>query len=96
MRVLHQRGPTGERTIVVAMSEEESTSGPGSAEPKIDARAKRFEAEEKLAIDTLAGWIGHPAVPGIIRRRVATVETVIMPIARHLRLSVQAFRRPEK
>jgi hypothetical protein len=45
-----------------------------------DALRKRFVVEEQQAIGTLARWIGHPAVRGVIERRRLGAETVVMPI----------------
>ena len=44
------------------------------------ALRKRFKAEEQQAIEVLARWIGHPAVPGVIERRRMGAEMAIMPI----------------
>lgn len=57
-----------------------------------DALRKRFEAEEQQAIEALARWIGHPAVPGIIGRRRVGAETVVMPIERHLTGQIEVIR----
>jgi hypothetical protein len=57
-----------------------------------EALRKRFEAEEQQAIDTLARWIGHPAVRRIIERRRVGAETVVMPIERHLSGQIEVIR----
>jgi hypothetical protein len=44
------------------------------------ALRKRFDAEERQAIDALTRWIGHHAVRGVIERRRIGAETVVMPI----------------
>jgi hypothetical protein len=56
------------------------------------ALRKRFEAEEQQAIDMLARWIGHAAVRGVIERRRAGAETVVMPIERLLTDQIQVIR----
>jgi len=57
-----------------------------------EALRKRFRTEEQQAIDTLARWIGHSAVRGIIERRRAGAETVVMPIERHLPSQIEVIR----
>jgi hypothetical protein len=57
-----------------------------------EALRKRFKAEEQQAIGMLARWIGHPAVRGVIERRRAGAETVVMPIERLLTDQIQVIR----
>jgi hypothetical protein len=57
-----------------------------------EALRKRFEAEERQAIDVLARWVGDPAVRGIIERRRVGAETVVMPIERLLTDQIQVIR----
>lgn len=57
-----------------------------------EALHKRFQAEEQQAIDALARWISHPALPGVIERRRIGAETVVMPIERHLPDQVEVIR----
>ena len=56
------------------------------------ALLKRFQAEEQLAIDTVAQWIGHPSVRPVIERRQGTAEAAVWPIARHLTDQEQVAR----
>ncbi len=44
----------------------------------------RFRNEEQRAITSLTGWIGHPAIPGIIRGASLRVAAAVAPVARHL------------
>ena len=53
---------------------------------------KRFQAEERQAITALARWIGHPAVRGVIERRRAGADAVVMPIGRLLTDQIQVIR----
>ena len=57
-----------------------------------EALHKRFQAEEQQAIDALARWISHPALPGVVERRRIGAETVVMPIERHLPDQVEVIR----
>lgn len=58
-------------------------SGAGS-EAYGDADERRFREEEERAIASLAGWIGHPATPAIIKDAAASVVTAIAPVSHHL------------
>jgi hypothetical protein len=63
------------------------------AASKAGARlAERFRAEEQQAITALARWIGHQAVCGVIERRRAGAEAVLIPIARFLTDQIQVIR----
>lgn len=57
-----------------------------------EALRKRFKAEEQQAIDALTRWIGHPALRGVIERRRAGAETVVMPIQRLLTDQIEVIR----
>jgi hypothetical protein len=56
------------------------------------ALRKRFEAEERQAIDALARWIGHPSLRAIIERRRIGAETVVMPVAHLLTCQSEVIR----
>jgi hypothetical protein len=69
-----------------------SNAGMPRADNEAAALRKRFEAEEEQAITSLARWIGHPAVRGVIERRRAGAEAVLIPIARFLTDQIQVIR----
>ena len=46
--------------------------------------ADRFRAEEERAIASLASWIGHPAIPAIVRTESVVVRAVVKPLERLL------------
>ncbi len=75
------RDPEGNRSTT------ESESSPAPA-----VMRKRFEAEERQAVDAVARWVGHPAVRGVIERRRVGAETVVMPIERLLTGQIQVIR----
>lgn len=52
----------------------------------------RFRAAEQNGTATLAGWVGHAAVRGIIERHKDDAEGVVSPIARHLTDQKQVTR----
>ena len=56
------------------------------------ALRRRFEAEERQAIDAVARWIGHPALRSIVERRRIGAETVVMPIAHLLTSQSEVIR----
>lgn len=56
------------------------------------ALRKRFRTEEQQAVEALARWIGHPAIPAIITRRRVAAETVVARIQRHLTDQIQVIR----
>jgi hypothetical protein len=56
------------------------------------ALRKRFETEERQAIEALARWIGHPALRSVIERRRLGAETVVMPIAHLLATQSEVIR----
>ena len=66
--------------------------GKSSAARDDAALHKRFQAEERQAVDALTRWIRHPAIPAIINRRRIGAETVVMPIARHLTGQIEVIR----
>jgi hypothetical protein len=44
----------------------------------------QFRTAEQHATATMAGWVGHPAVRGIIERHMNEANTAVFPIDRHL------------
>ena len=67
-----------------------ATDGPAARDDA--ALRRRFLAGERQAVNTLARWIGHPAIPAIMARLHAGAETVVMPIARHLTSQIEVIR----
>jgi hypothetical protein len=49
-----------------------------------DLLNRQFETAEKHSTATLAGWVGHPAVRGVIERHKSEANTAVAPIDRHL------------
>jgi len=70
----------------VSDPEAPATAAPAAAggRARKDSDERRFRQEEERAIASLAGWIGHPAIPSIVRDATATVAATIAPFARHL------------
>jgi hypothetical protein len=56
----------------------------GGPSKEDDVLTRQFKTAEQHATATMAGWIGHPAVRGIIERHRDEAETAVAPIARHL------------
>ena len=52
---------------------------------------RRFRAEEERALAGLAGWIGHPAIAGIIRQAVPSAAAAVEPVRRHLADQVEVI-----
>lgn len=57
--------------------------------PANPANSARFHAEEERAIASLADWIGHPAIPAVIREAAVPAAAAVMLLARHLRDQVE-------
>jgi hypothetical protein len=77
------------------MSAPDNRGGAGTPRAGNKAAAtlrERFRAEEQQAITALARWIGHPAVRGVIERRRAGAEAVLIPISRFLTDQTQVIR----
>ena len=56
----------------------------GGGRPAGESDERRFREEEERAIASLASWIGHPAIPTIVRDATSSVTAAIAPVARHL------------
>ncbi len=54
---------------------------PPAADPD---HGDRFRAEEERAVTSLAGWIGHGAIPGIIQEASPLAAAAVAPVSRHL------------
>jgi hypothetical protein len=52
---------------------------------------RRFRAEEGRARAILAGWIGHPAVPGILERAGPRAAAAVAPVRRYLADQVEVI-----
>lgn len=59
-------------------------AGQGRPAGKNDTLTRQFQTAEQHADATLAGWVGHPAVRGIIGRHKGEANAAVAPIARHL------------
>ncbi len=80
--------PLARRSEAPTVSDPEAPATAGPAEAggrgRDDSDERRFRDEEERAIASLAGWIGHPAIPAIVRDATASVTAAIAPVARHL------------
>jgi len=58
--------------------------GQGGRPKGDDVLTGQFQTAEKHATATMAAWVGHPAVRGIIERHKDEANAAVTPIARHL------------
>ena len=67
-------------------------AGPGLSDKQNELLTRQFAMAEQHATATMAGWVGHPAVRGIIERHKSEADTAVFPIERHLDSQKEAAR----
>lgn len=71
-----------------------AAAGPGGEDLSVGATAsdiRRFRAEEERALASLAGWIGHQAIPGVIQQAAPQAAAAVAPVRRHLTDQVEVI-----